>query len=450
MPDFANMPLEKLCAPHAYDCPCGVKHEAELRIFRCGRNAIESLPEVLKELGFKKPFVVCDPETYKAAGERVCAILDENKIPYGFFMHSEQRPEPDEPSVGAIVMEYDPSCDVLIAVGSGVINDLTKVVAHAVGRPSVVVGTAPSMDGYASNSSAMHRSGVKVSLYNACPEAIIADTCIMSKAPMRMLWAGLGDMLAKYISICEWRISHIVTGEYYCEDVAALMRNAVKKIVDNAEKLAERDPEAVQAVVEGLVLSGIAMSYAKTSRPASGLEHYFSHVWEMMAMERGTHADLHGIQVGVGTLLTLKLYDWIKTLTPDRKVAEDAFARFDNGAWEDMVRRVFGKSAPQILDIERACGKNDPKNHAKRLNNILANWDEILKAIEEELPPTAEIERLMKNLGMPMLPKDLGVSEEDAKDAFTGAREVRDKYMSCSLLWDIGLTDEARARVRAD
>ncbi|HPR77588.1 MAG TPA: iron-containing alcohol dehydrogenase, partial [Candidatus Limiplasma sp.] len=134
--------------------------------------------------------------------------------------------------------------------------------------------------------SSMIRDRVKVTLYNACPDAIIADTMIMKDAPERMLQAGLGDMLAKYIALCEWRISHIVTGEYYCEEVAGLMRNSLAKIVSAAPRLLERDPEVIGAVAEGLILSGVAMAFAQVSRPASGLEHYFSHLWEMFALDR--------------------------------------------------------------------------------------------------------------------------------------------------------------------
>ncbi|MDO4546997.1 MAG: iron-containing alcohol dehydrogenase [Clostridia bacterium] len=346
-------------------------------------------------------------------------------------------------------MAMNPACDMLLAVGSGVINDVCKVVAHACGKLHMVVATAPSMDGYASSSSSMHVNEIKSTVYNACPIAIVADSDIISQAPMRMLWSGLGDMIAKYVSICEWRIANVVIGEYYCEEVAKLVRRSLKRIMDNASKLTSRDPETIQAVTEGLVLSGVAMSFADTSRPASGLEHYFSHMWEMMAMERHTHADFHGIQVGVGTLLTLKLYDWIKTLTPDRQKAIDYVNNFDEKAWTEMVNRIFGTIAPQILDIEKNVKKNDPEGHKKRLDNIIAHWDEILGFINEELPDTEWLAGIMKDIGMPMTPDDLGIDEEDTKDAFTGAREIRDKYLSCSMLWDMGLTNEGREKVHA-
>lgn len=449
MTSFSNLPIDALLDPKGFDCACGHHHACELRIFKSGAGVVETLPEVLTQMGVQYPFVVFDEHTYEAAGARVLAILDKAGIRYKQVLLRKEHLEPDEWAVGAVTLALDPACDVVLGVGSGVINDTCKVVAHAAGKPQIIVGTAPSMDGYASSSSSMHVSDVKTTVYNACPVAIIADTDIIAQAPMRMLWAGFGDMIAKYVSICEWRIAHVVIGEYYCEEIAKLVRRSVKRIVENADRLLDRDPAVIQAITEGLVLSGVAMSFAATSRPASGLEHYFSHLWEMMAMERGEKADLHGIQVGVGTLTTLKLYDWIKTLTPDREKALAYVRNFDEAAWTAMVNRIFGKTAPEILRIEAKVHKNDPVAHERRLNNIVAHWDEILGFMNEELPDTAEMAALMSRLGMPMTPADLGIDDQDSKDAFTGAREIRDKYLSCSMLWDMGLTDEARARVSA-
>lgn len=306
----------------------------------------------------------------------------------------------------------------------------------------MVVATAPSMDGYASNSSSMVRNRVKETLYNACPVSIIADTDILREAPMRMLHAGLGDMLAKYISICEWRIAHLVTGEYYCENVAGLVRASLKKCVTAADGLLRRDPAAVEAVVLGLVLSGVAMSYAEVSRPASGLEHYYSHVWEMMALERDEISDLHGIQVGVGTALTFPLLWRMRDITPDRARAEAAMRDFDPLAWEAEVRDIFGHVAPTIIALEGVVRKNDPARHAKRLDNIMKGWEEIRAIIQAELPPAEEIDALMTRLGMPRTPEDLHISALDTRRAFLGSREIRDKYLTSSLLWDLGLLHE--------
>lgn len=442
MPDFDKMTLEELVRPKGYDCECGKHHVCELQYLKIGRGALKNIPDMLAAMNKERPFVVCDQNTYAVAGQNVCEILKNEKIDYSCYVIPGGRISPSEWEVGSLMMHFDPNCDMLLAIGSGVINDICKVAAHAAGIPSAVVGTGPSMDGYASNSSSMEVNHVKVSLYNHCPVGIILDTEILAQAPMRMLWAGLGDMVAKYVAICEWRIANLVIDEYYCESIAQVMRAALKKIVNAADGIVKRDPDAIQSIAEGLILAGIGMAYAEVSRPASGLEHYFSHMWEMMALERGKPYDLHGIQVGLGTVLTLKLYEKIKTVVPDRIKAEQHMKNFDPHVWETQVRRIFGKTADEILRIENETHKNDAEKHAKRLNRIVDNWDKILEIINEELPDFEKLYNLMASTGMPMKPSEIGVHMQDVIDAFVGARDIRDKYLSCSLLWDLGLTEE--------
>ena len=442
MVEFDKLTLEELVCPEGYDCTCGKHHACALDYLKIGRGVVAKVPEMIRAMGKKKPFVVCDSNTYRVAGERVCRILTDAGIEHVCYVIPGERIAPSEWECGSVVMHYDPSCDMLLGVGSGVVNDTCKVVAHAIGVPSAIVGTAPSMDGYASNSASMEVNHVKVSLYNHAPVGIILDTEILAQAPMRMLWAGLGDMVAKYIAICEWRISNIVTGEFYCENVAKLMRKAVARVADASEGIVKRDPDAIQSVAEGLIIAGVAMAYAEISRPASGLEHYFSHMWEMMALDRNKPYDLHGIQVGVGTVLTMKLYRKIRHIKPDRAKAEAWMASFSSEAWEAQIRRIFGKAADEIIAIEKKCGKNDPQRHARQLDRILTNWDEIVRSMDEELPAYEKLHDLMAATGMPMTPADLGISMEDTVDAFLGSRDIRDKYLTCSLLWDLGLTDE--------
>lgn len=456
MPNFTKMTLSELVRPEGFECACGRRHVCAMKYLNIGSGIVAETPGMIAAMGKKKPFVVCDGNTWEAAGKRVDAILTAAGVAhvnYVIPLHDPKagRIAPAEWETGSLVMHFDPSCDMLLAVGSGVVNDLCKVTAHALGRPSAVVGTAPSMDGYASNSGSMEVNHVKVSLYAAAPQGILLDTAILSRAPMRMLWAGLGDMVAKYIAVCEWRISSLVTGEYYCPDVAELMRSALKKLMAAADRIAARDEAAIGSIAEGLVLAGIGMAFAGISRPASGLEHYFSHMWEMMALERGEPYDLHGIQVGVGTLLTMRIYRKLLAdgAAPDRARAEAHMRAFDPAAWEARVRRVFGKTADQILEIEKATRKNDPEKHAKRLENIVGHWDEILSIIRQELPDFDGLYRTMAATGMPLTPADIGIPVDDVADAFVCARDIRDKYLTGSMLWDLGLTDEYAAYLRS-
>ncbi len=444
------MTLSELTREEGIRCSCGRVHRCQLRYFKAEKGAVKYLPEALKLRGRKHPMVVMDPNTEKAGGEKVRRVLDQAGIPHTDFVFpvSKEKMEPDEYAMGALTMALDPSCDVILAVGSGVINDCCKVMAHACGKPSMVVCTAPSMDGYCSNSASMIQNHIKVSLYNGCPEAIIADTDILATAPDIMLQAGLGDMLAKYVSVCEWRISHIVYDDPYCEEIAGMVRACLKRIVDHADGLMKREPEALQAVLEGLVISGISMAFAEISRPASGLEHYFSHIWEMQALQRGIPSDLHGIQVGVGTLLVLWIYEHMLNMEEvDVAKAEKAMADFSQEKWEKTMEEIFGPIAPSILAIEEKVGKNRPETQQRHLKRIVDNWPEIRKIIEEELPSRDSIYALMSRCGMPLTPKDLNLTKEDTLHALKGSREIRDKYLTSSLLWDLGLLGETAEKL---
>lgn len=426
-----------------HPCACGKTHATTLKYLKIGAGAVRHLKEAMARLHVTRPFIVCDRHTYAAAWRHVEPVLKVENILYTLHTLSADRPEPDEHAMGELVMAFDPACDVIIALGSGVINDCCKVLAHAVSKPSIVICTAPSMDGYASNSSSMIRARIKVSLYNDCPAAILADTLILKDAPERMLQAGLGDMIAKYVSVCEWRMSNLVTGEYYCQNIAGLVRASLSKVVNAAPGLAQRDLVAVEATVEGLILSGLAMSFAQFSRPASGLEHYFSHMWEMMALDRGLPSELHGIQVGVGTMLTLHLLEHVRGIVPDRAAALAFVASFSNAEWEEQTRAVFGKAAETIIAQEHALyHKNDAVQHAQRLEKIIAGWPQILRIMDEELPDASQLERLCKSIGMPTTPEDLKLSRDDVYNAFLASRDIRDKYLTSSLLWDLGLLYE--------
>lgn len=436
--NFSDMTIEQLLDSKGFDCACGHHHSTDLRHCYIGSGATARLPEVFERYNVKKPFIVCDQNTRKAAWSFIEPYF--KNVEYSIYMFEQDRVEPDEKAVGALSMAFDTSCDFILAVGSGVINDCCKVLGGITNRVCGVIATAPSMDGYASNSSAMLRNRIKVSLYSGCPAVIIADTDILKNAPMRMLWAGFGDMLAKTISICEWRISNIVTGEYYCENIAGLVRTSLNKVLTSARGLANREEDATNATMEGLILSGIAMGFSGISRPASGLEHYFSHIWDTMALNRGEYPDLHGIQVGVGTLLTLRLYERLKHFKPDEKRAMDAIKNFDNAAWEALMRRIFGSSADAIIRAEHEqYHKNDPVRHAERLLKIIDHWQQIQEIIAQELPDAVQIENMMHLIGMPVSPADIGISDEDTKLALIGSREIRDKYLLSSLMWDLGL-----------
>ena len=423
-------------------CHCGRRHTVRVKEVLIDKGAIAQVPSLVKKHGGSRPFLIADRNTFEAAGEAVCSFLLKEKLPYSQYVF-EASPEPNEFAVGQVVMQFDARCDFILGVGSGTINDISKVIAHTAGLPYLIVGTAPSMDGYTSATSSVIQDGIKHSLNTVCPTVVVADLDIMCKAPLRLLRAGLGDMLAKYVSICEWRISHLVTGEYYCEEVAAIVRGALKKCIA-IEDISNMTPETVRPIVEGLVISGMAMDMAGLSRPASGTEHYFSHLWDMRSLEFHTPSDLHGIQCGVGVLLCLRIYAFIRTVVPNRRKAMDFVQNFKLEDWNGFLTAFLGKGALGLHELEKKDKKYAPEGHQKRLDAILAHWNDILQIISEELPDYGQVEQFMRKHGMPVSPAELGHSDAEVRDAFTATKDIRDKYNSSRLLWDLGLLDEVR------
>ncbi len=423
-------------------CECGKCHSAHIDDVIVKKGAVNELPAVLSRYNSKKVFVVADVNTYDAAGKTVCGLLEKNSIAYSKFIFTDKNLEPDEKSVGSVFMHFDNSCDTIVAVGSGVINDICKILANISKLPYIIVGTAPSMDGYASATSSMARDGVKVSLNSKCPDVIIGDIDIVKNAPMRMLQAGLGDMLAKYVGVCEWKIANIISGEYYCERIATLVRTALKKCVDNADGLLKRDDDAVAAVFEGLIITGLAMSYAGVSRPASGGEHYMSHVWDMRALEFGLKADLHGIQCAYATLLSARLYQKLKSYTPDKNKALDYVKSFDFAAWGDELRAFLGGCAEPMIELEQKEHKYDKCAHQKRIDVIINNWQAIVNAIDSEMPSGDDIFALLDKIGAPKTAQEIGVDPKILPITFKATKDIRDKYVLSRLVWDLGIIDE--------
>jgi len=439
--NFAELTLPELLRKEGFNCTCGKHHKTDVSDIIIGSGVLNKVPEQIRKCGGNKPFLLADNNTFRAAGERVVSILKENNIPYSCYIFPQENLEPNELAVGQAAMNYDAECDIIIGIGSGTINDIGKMMAMLTNHKYIIVGTAPSMDGYASSTSSMISAGVKVSLPSSCASVIIADLDVISQAPMKMLQAGLGDMLAKYISICEWRISHLVTGEYYCEQIASLIRRSVKKCIQSAKGLAARDPEAIKNVLEGLILTGMAMGFAGISRPASGIEHYFSHVWDMRALEFGTNCDLHGIQVGIGTVLALKIYEKLVSIKPNREKALEHAQQFNLEEYHSFLRRFLGSVSDNLIQLEQKEGKYDKNKHRQRLELILEHWDDILHIIHEELPSHMETVKILNEIGAPTDPSSLGFSSEVVIDTFHATKDIRDKYSVSRLLWDLGELD---------
>jgi glycerol-1-phosphate dehydrogenase [NAD(P)+] len=401
------------------------------------KGATSQLRNVLRDYQAKRVFVLADKNTERVAGEKVYAILDEMHIPYKKCVFQEDRLAPNETAVGRAMMAYDTSSDLVLTIGSGVLNDVGKIVANVAQKPYVILATAPSMDGYASSTSSMEVEGLKTSLPSKCADVIIGDIDILKNAPMETLQSGLGDMLAKYISIAEWRIAHEILGEYYCEEIAKQVRDALRKCIDSVDLLLKRDEDAVKAVFEGLVFCGQAMALAGGSRPASGVEHYFSHIWDMRGLEFSLPTNLHGIQCAVATYVVAGLYEKVLTLVPNPQKAYNYVEKFSYTQWAKDLQSFLGNGANAMIALEAKEEKYSVEKHKIRFNRIVEKWEQICAIIREEIPMQQEIGRILQTIGLPNSVQEIGIAC-DLQTTLNATKDIRDKYVLSRLLWDLG------------
>lgn len=331
-----------------YSCACGKSHKVDIQAIRVGSGVMQELPGILRDLGASHIFLVADNYTYEAAGRQVEQLLDQAGLAYHKRVFQTETPlVPNEYALGSVLAAMTSQDDMLLAVGSGTLNDVTKYVSARTGIPYAIAATAPSMDGYASTVAPTILDGFKTTLPAVYPAAIVADVDILKDAPMPMLTAGFGDIIGKFTSLADWRLSHQLNGEYYCPEVAGVIEAAVETCAANAKALAQREPQAIQAVTEALILSGLAMGMVGVSRPASGAEHQMAHYWEMDALRRGEEHPLHGNAVGVGTVLAASLYEMAAEYLPQ------GFAAPDKGQILACLQAAGSCADPKELGIRR-------------------------------------------------------------------------------------------------
>ena len=318
MDEILNMQINDM-AKVEFECSCGRKHFLDINKIIMGRDVIRRLPEILSDYAKDKIYILCDQNTYKAAGQKVKETLEgaDFQVKCNVLNSGNQILIPDERAVGKMFMELEADTGMIVAVGSGTLNDMAKYMSSRTKIPYTIVCTAPSMDGYASSGAPLMNGGCKISYTATLAYAIVGDTDVMKEAPMRMILAGYGDIIGKLTCLADWRLSHELTGEYYCETIVKLVQKAIQKVVDHRKGLEQRQEEAVRYLIEALTLTGVAMGLAGNSRPASGAEHMLSHYWEMKVIARGENPELHGIKVGIATPVIAEVFDEMQDLLPE-------------------------------------------------------------------------------------------------------------------------------------
>ena len=348
------------------ECSCSKQfHKAPLEDIIISSGAILQLPEILKD--YNKIYLVADERTYAAAGElcedtlrkadklsHTCILEGDTVLPNAqtlgtILIHA------NDPTAKSDIFSYSSLPDLILAVGSGTVNDSCRLVSYRLNIPYAVVATAPSMDGYASAGSPILFNGSKATIQATTPKYIIADLDVLRGAPMEMMLAGIGDMFGKYTGMLDWELARDYTGEYYCENIGNKVIEATNKCLENGYKLAERAEECIRAIMEGLSVTGLGMAYIGNSRPASGAEHIVAHAWELFDVEQGNPPHLHGLEVCEATRLIAILYQMLYQETDDTH-----------------LKALIEKYLPYFEAVEEFCKKMKMPPTVREKETILA------------------------------------------------------------------------------
>ncbi len=377
-------------------CQCGKSHETAVKDIRIGSGLVCEVGGILKENCFSKNILlVADKNTLNAAKgieEALYGFNVEKKIYDNIRVADMDHVEELE----RLIKDRDIS---LLSVGTGSVNDPCRLAATRQNKKLCIFATAPSMDGFASDSSPIVENGFKSSYPAKSPEVIIGDTKILAAAPTYLKSAGFGDMIAKYVGLIDWQISSLLTGEYFCEKVAGLTKQAVDTLMDMAHLVTVNDEETAGKIFESLLMTGIAMSFTKNSRPASGSEHIVAHLIECLQLPDGIIPNYHGEDVGVCTLEMLKFYN---ELSSHKSVTGCT----ENVDW-NKVFEVYGDMAEDVRKL------NSPENIVDSVtpDKIGECWNSIREIIHSV--PNYEICRnAMIKAGCKISVADIGKTQE--------------------------------------
>jgi glycerol-1-phosphate dehydrogenase [NAD(P)+] len=366
--------------------------------------------------------VVSDQNTWDVLGRRVVRALG------GAASLVLERPQADEVTAEHL-LERSRGAAALIAVGSGTLNDLCKYVGHRTGRPSMVFGTAPSMNGYTTSTASISRGGYKHSLAAKAPQGVFLDLAVLGAAPVRMIRAGLGDVLCRSTAQVDWLLSHLLLDTPYAEDPFAIQAADEPILLERAGDLPEGDREAIGTLVRLLVLSGLGMLLVGSSHPGSMGEHGISHYIDMLL--RPHPGSLHGEQVGVASLTMARLQAELLSSEQPPVIAPQAINA-------EALQRRYGPLADDSLAVMRAKALDAAR--ARALNALLEErWPELRVGLQGIALAPERLEQALRAAGAATRPGQLGIEPTFYRESVLHAREIRERYTMLDLAADAGL-----------
>ena len=403
------------CEKYVGKCVCGREHTLETKKVVVEYNALANFEQYMEDVGLagKRRAVVYDTMVYQLTeGKHVKA--DQEIVLEAKGLHAE------DTLIEEMMKQLD-NPEVIVAFGAGTIMDFGRYPAYKLGIPFVAIPTLASSDGFTANICSAILNGQKKSTPMCAPILVVADLDIIKGAPARLVASGINDILAKYISLTDWRIAHLVAGEYFCPMVAELAEHALKLMREAADKYAATGVADHEAMTMAQMESGLTMQLLNHSRAASGAEHLMAHLVELHPPRFENAEGIHGECVGVGTFECIKVYLELAKKTPKAKPFQPLT--------EEWVREKFGERLmPGIMkENENDVLATFPSQ------NIVDHWDEIRELIAQ-IPPVEEMEKLYSDCHCKYRPEDIGIDPSLADEMLEISAAIRNRLTLIRML----------------
>lgn len=405
---------------------------SDTKALSIGDGVIVKTPAMFKQLfAGKRPVIIADPITWQIAGERLQSLFEsDGMFPDEPFIFTDPSLHSEWSFIEQLDNRLNATDAVAVAVGLGTINDLVKLSSCHVGRRYISVGTAASMDGYTAYGASIIKDGTKQSFSCPAPLGFIADIDIISKAPEKITASGYADLFAKVTAGADWILADALGIETIDTVAFNTVQKGLKSALSDPEGLRSGNRKALYHLMEGLLLGGLAMQIHKSSRPTSGAEHQFSHLWNMEHHKMNGTTPSHGFQVAIGTLATTALYE--------QMLAED-FSKLDIdqciNLWPTLddvkneTREMFKDTDfPNIGETEmeaKYVEKDELRQHLSLLKN---NWQEIKEKLNHQLIPYAQLRTSLEAVAAPTLPEHIGISRERLRQSAIRAQRIRRRF----------------------
>lgn len=411
-------------------------------------GALDKVDQIFSDaFGDSPGVIIADENTFEAAGKVVQEKLKDagRKMYEPMLFPGTPRQHADLEKV-LQVEAYINSLDANpIAVGSGTMNDITKYATTRLKIPYMVVATAASMDGYTSFGASILHSGFKKNVPCTAPRAVLADLDVLTAAPPEMAVWGFGDILGKYIAGADWILADALGIEPILQTPWDLVMGQLQDWLQNPGGIIKGDPQVFSNLLEGLVVTGLAMQIGQSSRVASGSEHLFGHHWEMAELKTLDGEEVsHGMYVGIGTVVAAALYDVLLKidfgqLDVDQAVeAWPAFADIEN-----QIQDIFDQPYLVEFALEESRAKYVSRSELKdRLRLLRTKWPEIKFRIKQLLPTAAELQAELKKAGALVSPAQIGVDGAELRKTYWQASRIRNRYTVLDLAVETNTLDQ--------